>query len=55
MKMKINSKDFRVPPRTQVHLKQWPTLVKPKYKSKKEYRTLLHEHVEKLSRMQRLL
>ena len=55
MKMKINSKDFRVPARKKVNLKKWPTHVKPVYKSKKEYTKLLHEQVEELSSMQRLL
>ncbi len=53
--MRIVSKDFRVPLRKQVNLKKWPTLVKPVYKSKKEYSTLLQEHVEELSALQRLL
>ena len=34
--------------------KQWPTLVKPVYKSKKEYHKLLQEQVEELSSLQRL-
>ena len=55
MKMKINSKDFRVPARKKVNLKKWPTLVKPVYKSKKEYAKLLQEQVEELSALQRLL
>ena len=55
MKMNINSKDFRVPARKKLNLKKWPTFVKPVYKSKKEYSTLLQEHVEDLSALQRLL
>ena len=54
MKMKINSKDFRVRPGEKVNLKKWPTLVKPFYKSKKQYQKLLEEHVEELSSLQRL-
>jgi polyphosphate kinase 2 (PPK2 family) len=54
MKMKINSKDFCVRPGENVSLKKWPTLVKPIYKSKKEYTKLLQEHVEELSSLQRL-
>jgi PPK2 family polyphosphate:nucleotide phosphotransferase len=54
-KMTIDSKDFRVPAREKVNLKKWPTHVKPVYKSKKEYTKLLHEQVEELSSLQRLL
>jgi PPK2 family polyphosphate:nucleotide phosphotransferase len=54
MKMKIHSKDFRVRPGQEVYLKNWPTIVKPAYKSKKQYRKLLEEHVAKLSSLQQL-
>ena len=37
MKMKINSKDFRVPEGDEVDLKKWPTKVEPVYKSKEQY------------------
>ena len=46
---------FRVSPQTKVTLDEWPTRVKPVYKSKKEYRALLGEQVEDLSALQRLL
>ncbi len=39
--MKINSKDFRVKEGDEVNLKKWPTIVKPVYKSKKQYEELL--------------
>jgi PPK2 family polyphosphate:nucleotide phosphotransferase len=52
--MKINSKDFRVPPGKKVDLKKWPTRVKPVYKSKKKYSKLLEKQVEELSSLQRL-
>ena len=55
MKMKINSKNFRVGPGEKVKLKEWPTMVKPFCKSKKRYQKLLAEHVEELSALQRLL
>ena len=55
MKIKINSKDFRVQPGEKVKLKEWPTMVKPFCKSKKRYQKLLGEHVEELSALQRLL
>ena len=34
IKMKINSKDFRVRPGKRIKLKEWPTIVKPFCKSK---------------------
>ena len=52
MKMKINSKDFRVPTGKTVNLKKWPTLVKPVFNSKKEYSKLLQQHVEELNSLQ---
>jgi len=55
MKMKINSKHFRVPAKEKVKLKQWPTRVKPCYKSKEHYKEILAEHIEKLSELQSLL
>jgi PPK2 family polyphosphate:nucleotide phosphotransferase len=51
--MKINSKDFRVTGK-KVTLSEWPTIAKPFFKSKKEYRKLLGEHVEELSSLQHL-
>jgi PPK2 family polyphosphate:nucleotide phosphotransferase len=54
MKMKINSKDFRVRSGKTVALKDWPTIVKPICKSKKRYQQLLDEHVEELSSLQSL-
>src|ERR1039457_1287147 len=52
--IKINSKDFRVRPGDKVKLTDWPTIVKPFSKSKKEYRKLLEEHVQALSSLQQL-
>jgi PPK2 family polyphosphate:nucleotide phosphotransferase len=52
--MKINGKDFRVPPGKKIDLRKWPTRVKPGYKSKKKYHKLLEEQVEELSALQRL-
>jgi PPK2 family polyphosphate:nucleotide phosphotransferase len=52
--MKIDSRDFRVSAGKTVKLEKWPTLVDPVYKSKKAYNTLLQEHVEELSSLQRL-
>jgi len=53
--MKINSKHFRVQAGEKVKLKQWPTRVKPCYKSKENYKEILAEHIEELSERQSLL
>jgi DNA-binding CsgD family transcriptional regulator len=54
IKMKIDSKDFRVRPGEKVDLGKWPTTIEPVYNSKKQYRKLLEKHVEKLSSQQQL-
>ena len=54
MKMRINSKDYRVRPGKKVSLTEWPTTINPFYNSKKQYKKLLEEHVEELSSLQRL-
>jgi PPK2 family polyphosphate:nucleotide phosphotransferase len=54
MKMKINSKDFRATGK-KVELSEWPTMVKPFFKSKKVYKQLLEKHVAELSSLQQLL
>jgi PPK2 family polyphosphate:nucleotide phosphotransferase len=54
VKLKINSKDFRVPPGKKVDLDEWPTTVAAFSKSKEEYHELLAAHVEGLSSRQRL-
>jgi PPK2 family polyphosphate:nucleotide phosphotransferase len=53
-KVKIRSKDFRVPEGDAVHLEKWPTDVKPVYRSKKHYMERLEEHVAQLSALQQL-
>jgi PPK2 family polyphosphate:nucleotide phosphotransferase len=53
--MKINSKDYRVHEGEVVRLHKWPTRVKPAYRSEQHYRTLLGEHVARLSELQQLL
>jgi len=53
--MKIDRGDFRVGPDKQVKLAKWTTRVEPFFKSKKQYRNLLQEHIEKLSSLQSLL
>ena len=52
--MTINSKDYLVPPDKKVDLSEWPTTVTPYCKSKKQYKELLHQHMEKLSALQQL-
>jgi PPK2 family polyphosphate:nucleotide phosphotransferase len=46
---------FRVRPGHDVNLKKWPTSIKPTYRSKLHYQRLLADHVEQLSKLQRLL
>jgi len=46
---KIHAGDYRVPPGKKIDLGEWPTKVKPIYDSKEEYRSLLTDHIEKLS------
>src|ERR1017187_9930453 len=55
MKMKINSKDFRVREGDEVNLRKWPTDVDSVYKSKEQYHKLLADHVAQLSAQQQLL
>ena len=52
--MKIHAKDFRVREGAIVDLHKWPTKVDPVYKSKKQYKDLLEDHVEQLSSLQRM-
>jgi polyphosphate kinase 2 (PPK2 family) len=52
--MKIKSEDFRVREGCNVNLKRWPTFVKPVYKSKEEYQSILAEHVRQMSQLQNL-
>jgi len=52
--MKINSKNFRVPGGKKVDLSQWPTVVKPFFKSRDETQKLLDKHKDELSTLQRL-
>ena len=55
IKMKINSKDFRVRPGEEVKLKKWPTIARPYCQSKKACQKLLEERVAEFSVRQRLL
>lgn len=53
--MKIDSKDFRVPEGKDVNLKKWPTEVKRYYDSKKHFKNILRERIEKMSELQNIL
>ena len=52
--MKIDIKDYRVPPGKKVKLDKWPTLVEPIYSSKQEYKALLDVQVAALSQQQEI-
>jgi len=52
--MKIDCARFQVNEGDKVRLKKWPTQVKPFYKSNKDYRQFLQEHVQTLSSLQQL-
>jgi len=53
--MKIDIKTFRVREGKAVHLKKWPTKIKPLYKSKDDYKDILAEHLKDLQASQNLL
>ncbi len=53
--MKIDIKDFRVREGEAVKLKQWPSKIKPLYKSKDDYKDILAEHIKDLRASQNLL
>jgi PPK2 family polyphosphate:nucleotide phosphotransferase len=53
--MKINSKDFLVREKDKVKLKDWPTIIKPVYKSKEQYQQMLREHMDDMNSLQNLL
>ena len=53
--MKIDIKDFRIREGEAVKLKQWPTKIKPLYKSKDDYKDILAESLKELRVRQNLL
>jgi len=53
--MRIKSSDFQVREGRDVNLQKWPTLVEPVYKTVRQYRHLLAEHVEALRARQEML
>jgi len=53
--MKIDSDAFRVRPHKNIKLDEWPTSVSAFFKSRKQYRKLLLDHIEQLTSLQNLL
>jgi len=53
--MSIKPKDFQVPEGHQISLKKQPTLIKPYYKSKDQYKEILAQHIQELSDLQNIL
>src|SRR5579859_1787267 len=53
--MKYNPKDFQVRPGKRVRLRHLPTLIAPAYRSEKEYKHILEDHIKDLSALQALL
>lgn len=53
--MLINPQDFLVSHKMPIDLGRRPTHVPPVYATKKQYKKILHNHVEQLSRLQQLL
>ena len=53
--MIIKSSEYRVNEHAKINLKKWPTLVRPAYRSNRQYRDMLGEHVKELSSQQELL
>jgi PPK2 family polyphosphate:nucleotide phosphotransferase len=53
--MKIKADEFRAGEGEKIKLKNWPTRVKPFYKSKENYQEILQAHIEEMSAQQNLL
>jgi len=53
--MKIKPRLFRVSPDDQVKLKDWPTRLKPYYKSEQHYAEILADHIKEMAHLQNLL
>ena len=53
--MRIKGTRFTVPEGRKVNLAEWPTRTNPVYKSEKDYKQLLHDHVAELSERQQVL
>jgi PPK2 family polyphosphate:nucleotide phosphotransferase len=50
----IDAKDFRIPPGKRMELDEWPTSVKPYFKSTEQYHEILAKHVQALGTRQDL-
>jgi polyphosphate kinase 2 (PPK2 family) len=55
MKHTLNPRDFEVQEGKKIDLREWPTEIKPFYKSKEDYEEILAKHTEALSALQNLL
>src|SRR5437588_9844405 len=55
MSKNIDPKRFRVAEHAKIKLADWPTAVKPSFKSKDEYKVLLQAHTDQLSELQNRL
>ncbi len=53
--MNHNPKHFQVRPGKKVRLREWPTLIKARYRTEKEYKHVLKERIKELSSLQTLL
>jgi PPK2 family polyphosphate:nucleotide phosphotransferase len=53
--MKIQTRDYIIPPETKIRLSELATSVKPYFKSKKDYEAILTKHTNDLSALQSLL
>src|SRR5438046_9514799 len=53
--MRVHAKDFRVREGNKIDLKEWTTRVDPYYRSKKQYKNILREHITEMSALQNLL
>jgi PPK2 family polyphosphate:nucleotide phosphotransferase len=53
--MRVHAKDFRVREENKIDLKEWTTRVDPYYRSKKQYKKILREHITEMSALQNLL
>jgi PPK2 family polyphosphate:nucleotide phosphotransferase len=53
--MKIHTKEFRAREGKKISLRDWPTVVKPFYRSKKHYLEILDDHLDRMRKLQDLL
>jgi PPK2 family polyphosphate:nucleotide phosphotransferase len=53
--VKFNLKDFQVVEGRKVDLKKRPTIIKPFYKSREQYKEILTRHIDELSSLQNIL